>query len=111
MRESEFVGTVNIENNIVVNNIIDVNFVEEKTGKQVKEVAVKETNDPSAAKTTDGEVAVFNGTVEDDKSAKPSKVKAAAEVEQNQAENKRKLQPKPKVRPPHRPMPRLMKSP
>ena len=91
VRDSEFVGTVNIENNIVVNNIIDVNFVEEKTGKQVKEVAVKETNDPSAAKATDGEVAVFNGTVEADKSAKPSKVKAAAEVEQNQAENKKKV--------------------
>jgi hypothetical protein len=91
VNDSEFVGTVNIENNIVVNNIIDVNFVEEKTGKQVKQVAVKETSDPAAAKATDNEVAVFSGTVEADKSAKPEKVKAAAEVEQNQAENKKKV--------------------
>ena len=92
VNDSEFVGSVNIENNIVVNNVIDVNFVEEKTGKQVKEVAVKETNDPAAAKASDSEVAVFNGTVEADKSAKPPKLKAAGEVEQNQAENKKKIQ-------------------
>ena len=91
VRESEFVGTVNIENNIVVNNIIDVNFVEEKTGKQVKQVEVKQTDDPASAKATDGEVAVFNGTLEADKSAKPAKVKAAAEVEQNQAEIKKEI--------------------
>lgn len=91
VNDSEFVGTVNIENNIVVNNIIDVNFVEEKTGKQVKQVEVKQTDDPASAKATDGEVAVFNGTLEADKTAKPAKVKAAAEVEQNQAENKKKV--------------------
>lgn len=91
VNDSEFVGTVNIENNIVVNNIIDVNFVEEKTGKQVKQVEVKQTDDPASAKATDGEVAVFNGTLEADKTAKPAKVKAAAEVEQSQAENKKKV--------------------
>jgi hypothetical protein len=91
VNDSEFVGTVNIENNIVVNNIIDVNFVEEKTGKQVKQVEVKQTDDPASAKATDGEVAVFNGTLEADKTAKPAKVKAAGEVEQNQAENKKKV--------------------
>ena len=92
VHDSEFVGSVNIENNIVVNNVIDVNFVEKNTGKKVKEVAVKETNDPAAAKASDSEVAVFNGTVEADKSAKPPKLKAAGEVEQNQAENKKKIQ-------------------
>lgn len=91
VNDSEFVGSVNIENNIVVNNIIDVNFVEEKTGTQVKQVEVKQTDDPASAKATDGEVAVFNGTLEADKTAKPAKVKAAAEVEQNQAENKKKV--------------------
>jgi hypothetical protein len=92
VNDSEFVGSVNIENNIVVNNVIDVNFVEENTGKQVKEVAVKETNDPAAAKASDNEVAVFNGTVEPDKSAKPGQLKDAGEVTQNQAENKKKIQ-------------------
>ena len=92
VHDSEFVGTVNIENNIVVNNVIDLNFVEKNTGKQVKQVEVKQTDDPASAKATDGEVAVFNGTLEADKTAKPAKVKAAAEVEQNQAENKKKVQ-------------------
>ena len=92
VNDSEFVGSVNIENNIVVNNVIDVNFVKEKTGKDVKEVAVKETDDPAAAKASDNEVAVFNGTVEPDKSAKPGRLKGAEEVKQNQAENKQKIQ-------------------
>ena len=91
VNDSEFVGSVNIENNIVVNNVIDVNFVEEKTGKQVKEVAVKETNDPAAAKASDSEVAVFNGTVEADKSAKPRQVESCrrggAEPGREQEEN------------------------
>jgi hypothetical protein len=92
VHDSEFVGSVNIENNIVVNNVIDLNFVEKNTGKKVNEVAVKETNDPAAAKASDSEVAVFNGTVEADKSAKPPKLKAVGDVEQNQAENKKKIQ-------------------
>ena len=91
VNDSEFVGSVNIENNIVVNNIIDVNFVEEKTGKQVKQVEVKQTDDPASAKATDGEVAVFNGTLEADKTAKPPKLKEVGDVEQNQAENKKKV--------------------
>jgi hypothetical protein len=92
VNEAEFVGSVNIENNIVVNNAIDVNFIEKNTGKEVKEVAVKETNDPAAAKASDSEVAVFSGTVEPDKSAKPPELKDAGEVKQNQAENKKKIQ-------------------
>jgi hypothetical protein len=92
VHDSEFVGSVNIENNIVVNNVIDLNFVEKNTGKKVKEVAVKETNDPTAAKASDGEVAVFNGTVEADKSAKPPKLKDVGEVKQNQAENKQQIE-------------------
>ena len=92
VNDSEFVGSVNIENNIVVNNVIDVDFVEKNTGKKVKEVAVKETNDPAAAKASDSEVAVFSGTVEADKSTKPPQLKDAAEVKQNQAENKKKIQ-------------------
>ena len=98
VNDSEFVGSVNIENNIVVNNVIDLNFVEKNTGKKVKEVAVKETNDPAAAKASDSEVAVFSGTVEADKSAKPPQLKDAAEVKQNQAENKKKIQSEARAR-------------
>ncbi len=64
MENTEYVGPVKIENNIIVNNIINVNFVEKNTGKKVKEVAVKETDDPVKARSGNDEVAVFNGTVE-----------------------------------------------
>jgi hypothetical protein len=92
VHDSEFVGSVNIENNIIVNNVIDVNFVEKNTGKKVKEVAVKETNDPASAKASDGEVAAFSGAVEADKSVKPPTLKNVGEVKQNQAENKQQIQ-------------------
>ena len=97
VNDSEFVGSVNIENNIVVNNVINVNYVEENTGKKVKEVAVKETDDPAAAKASDNEVAVFTGTVEPDKSTKPGRLKDAGEVKQT-GRTSRKYKPKPRAR-------------
>lgn len=92
VRETEFVGTVNVENNVVVNNIIEVNFVEENTGKKVKEVAVKETTDPAKAKASEDAVAVFKGTVSEDEGAKPARLKDAREVKQNQAEVRQQVE-------------------
>jgi hypothetical protein len=89
--ESEFVGNVQVENNIVVNNVIDINYVEENTGKKVKEIEAKQIDDPAKAKSSDGQVEVFNGTVEPDKNAKPPKLKEVTEVEKNQAEPKKKV--------------------
>ena len=79
VNDSEFVGSVQIENNIIVNNVININYVEENTGKKVTEVEVKQTDDPAKAKSSDGQVEVFNGTVEPDKSAKPPKLKEVTE--------------------------------
>lgn len=92
VRDTEFVGTVNVQNNIIVNNIIDVNFVEKNTGKKVKEVAVKETDDPVKARSGNEEVAVFNGTVEDTGDAKPKKLKQAGEIRKNQAKVKQQVE-------------------
>ena len=91
VNDSEFVGSVQIENNIIVNNVININYVEENTGKKVTEVEVKQTDDPAKAKASDGEVAVFNGTVEADKTAKPPQLKEVTEVKENQAEAKKKV--------------------
>ena len=88
---SEFVGSVQIENNIIVNNVINVNYVEENTGKKVTEVEVKQTDDPAKAKASDGQVQYFSGTVEPDKTAKPPKLKEVTEVKENQAEAKKKV--------------------
>ena len=91
VNDSEFVGSVQIENNIIVNNVININYVEENTGKKVTEVEVKQTDDPAKAKSSDGQVEVFNGTVEPDKSAKPPKLKEVTEVKENQSEAKKKV--------------------
>ena len=91
VNDSEFVGSVQIENNIIVNNVININYVEENTGRKVTEVEVKQTDDPAKAKASDGQVEVFNGTVEPDKTAKPLKLKEVTEVKENQAEAKKKV--------------------
>ena len=91
VNDSEFVGSVQVENNIIVNNVININYVEENTGKKVTEVEVKQTDDPAKAKASDGQVEVYNGTVEPDKTAKPPKLKEVTEVKENQAEAKKKV--------------------
>ncbi len=82
---TEFVGSSRFENNVVVNNVIEVNFIEEKTGKRVKQVEVKETNNPTEAKASDGEVAVFKGSVETEVDKKPAEVKPVEEIKKEQA--------------------------
>ncbi|MEP7173453.1 MAG: DUF6600 domain-containing protein [Aestuariivirga sp.] len=91
VNDSEFVGSVQVENNIIVNNVINVNYVEENTGKKVTEVEVKKTDDPANAKASDGQVQVFEGKVEPDKTAKPPKIKEVTEVKENQGEAKKKV--------------------
>ena len=80
VRESEFVGNVKVENNIIVNNAIEVNYIEEKSGKKVKEVEVKKTDDPNQAKSGDGEVTAFTGEVKAEGDAKPEKVTKVEEI-------------------------------
>jgi hypothetical protein len=84
---AEPVGSVTIENNIVVNNVIDVDYVEKTTEKKVETVEVKETDDPKqVGKGTEGEVAVFSGEVKEEKDAKPAEVKDVEEVKKQKAE-------------------------
>ena len=86
VHETEPVGNVTIQNNIVVNNSIDVDYVEKQTKQLVKPVAVKETNDPKqAGKGGEQGVAVFTGEVKEQKNVKPPKVKKIDEVKQEKA--------------------------
>jgi hypothetical protein len=48
-QKTQFVGPVVVQNNIVVNNVIDVNFIQQQTGQQVKEVEPQPVTDPSQA--------------------------------------------------------------
>src|SRR6185295_7043113 len=77
---------VRIENNIVVNNVINVNFIEEKTNKKVVVHEERSADNPEAAgKADDNSVAIFNADVKDEPEAKPKKVKKTEDV----AEEKR----------------------
>jgi Family of unknown function (DUF6600) len=81
------IGSVTIRNNVVVNNVIDVGYVEKTTNKKVETVSVKETDTPQqAGKGENGQIAVFNGEVKEDKSAKPAEVKDLNTVKKEKAE-------------------------
>jgi len=84
---AEPLGNVTIVNNVVVNNVIDVGYVEKTTEKKVETVQVKQTDDPKqVGKGTRGEVAVFSGEVKEEKGAKPSQVKDVEEVKKQRTQ-------------------------
>jgi hypothetical protein len=72
--DADFIGTVRVRNDIVVNNVINVNVIEKETGKRVRKVKVRKEDDPRQAKSDDNEVRVFPGRVNKEKRAKPSKI-------------------------------------
>jgi hypothetical protein len=86
VHETEPIGNVTIKNNIVVNNSIDVDYVQKQTKQLVKPVAVKQTDDPKQAGKGGGQgVAVYTGEVKEEKNLKPPKVKKLDEVKQERA--------------------------
>jgi hypothetical protein len=75
--------TVIVQNNIVVNNVIDIDIIQEKSKEKVVVYEEKPANDPEAAGTADGNtIAVFNPEVKEEPNAKPPKLKKAEEVAQ-----------------------------
>jgi hypothetical protein len=73
--------TVRIENNNVVNNVIDVGFVEKHTKKKVVVLEEKSVDNPDAAGKADStSVAIFNPDVKDETSAKPAKTRKVEEI-------------------------------
>lgn len=48
-QKTKFVGPVVVQNNIVVNNVIDVNFIQQQTNTKVTVVDPKPVNDPGQA--------------------------------------------------------------
>ncbi|MFO1170833.1 MAG: DUF6600 domain-containing protein [Hyphomicrobiaceae bacterium] len=89
VREAEFVGPVRVENNIVVNNVINVSFIQEKTGRDVKTVEVRETSDPREAKSSDDAVVAVKERLPRERDAKPGKVSKLEDVKQKQEKRKK----------------------
>jgi hypothetical protein len=84
LQDAEFVGTVKVENDIVVNNVLEVNYIEEKSGKEVREVKVRKTDDPRTV-SSDNEITAFEGKLERSDDEKPSKVTDVEEVRSKRA--------------------------
>ena len=77
---------VHIENDIVVNNVIDVDFIEQKTRKEVVVHEVKPAENPEAAgKAEKGQVAVFDPEVKEEADAKPARTRKVEEVAKERA--------------------------
>ncbi len=75
VHETEPVGNVTIENDVVVDKVIDVDSIEKETKQHVRPVRVKQTADPQlAGKGGQGSVAVFTGDVKQT-NAEPADVK------------------------------------
>jgi hypothetical protein len=73
--------TVRIENNIVINNVIEVNYIEKETNTKVKVLKEKTVTSPDAAGKTDANsVAIFNPDIKDAADAKPKKTRKVEEV-------------------------------
>ena len=79
--QTEFIGTVNIENNVVVNNVVNVQYIEDNTGTAVQEVSVATTNNPSEAQAATGQVVAVEGEIKADAKAQPAVVTPVEEVE------------------------------
>lgn len=80
------VGNVMIENNVVVNKAIDVDYVRRETKQEVKTVEVKETDDPrQSGKGGDGRISAFTGEVSEKPGARPAEVKDVQEVKKKKA--------------------------
>lgn len=86
VRQGE-VRPVRIENNIVVNNVIDVDFIEQRTNREVRVVEERVVENPDeAGRVDDNSVAIFNADVEAKEDAKPKEVVQTQEVKKRRAE-------------------------
>jgi len=73
--------TVIVQNNIVVNNVIDIDVIEQKTKQKIVVYEDKPADNPEAAGKAEGNaIAVFNAEVKAEPDAKPPKLKKVEEV-------------------------------
>ncbi len=66
LARTEYVGPVVVQNNIVVNNVININFIEEQTGQPVQVLQVEPAAEPAEEPTeTEGTISIFTGDIEE----------------------------------------------
>jgi hypothetical protein len=80
VQRADVVGTVRVQNNIVINTVIDVDVIEREAGRKVRRVAVRDTNDPVEARASDEQVTVFSGEIKADADTKPKRIRDVKEA-------------------------------
>ena len=72
---------VRIENNVIVNNVIDVEYIEKSTKKKVVVLEERAVDNPDAAGKADStSIAIFNPEVMDETNASPPRTKKVEDV-------------------------------
>jgi hypothetical protein len=69
---TEFVGTVKVENNIVINNVIDIDYVEEETKQEVTVHKVEAVEKPDAVAVEADSVQVFKPEISPETDKEPA---------------------------------------
>ncbi|MFO1132903.1 MAG: DUF6600 domain-containing protein [Hyphomicrobiales bacterium] len=80
VRETRFLGTPRVNSDIVVNNVIDVDVISRETGKRVRPVEVRRTDNPVEARAGAGEVTVFEGKLSTDTKDRPQKLSDVSRI-------------------------------
>lgn len=75
-------GNLVIQNNVVINNVINVNFVEKRTSRKVRTFDVVNSDKPGRSQLNGDHLTVFTGDVSRTDGVKPAKVKDFTEVKQ-----------------------------
>lgn len=91
IRETEYLGPVTVQNNVVINNVIEVNYIEQQIGQQVIVYEAAEVNEPTVATVSDETIQIFAPEVEEptEEVAPPEAVEpeeAAVEIEEQAQE-------------------------
>jgi hypothetical protein len=89
VERTEFAGAVRIRNNIVVNTVIDVDVIERETGRKIRRLETRRTDNPREARAGDDRVTVFEGEIRRDGDARPQQVREVREVRQVRRDGRR----------------------
>jgi hypothetical protein len=64
-RETEFLGPVVVQGDVVTNNVIEVNYIEQQINQEVTIYNVEESSDPATASVSGETVQIFNQDIEE----------------------------------------------
>lgn len=98
--ETEPLGTVVVENNVVVNNVVQVNYIEEATGRRVERREVESVDRPDAGRDRRDRLTAFSGEIAaPDRDVSPREVTDREELRRARAERRGRAPGEERTRP------------